>query len=413
VTTLHSVGGEMTSIARRTRLVGLALTVIGFHLVVVALFTAGTYAAIAAIAWFAVAPLLVIAFGRSGRLLRALVAGVVGLAAVAAGTVAHVGRAVFNGPSPLDVSGILVAVAGAILIGVAVKSLFGGTRRSVKLLGGIALALVLAQFYVLPVLVTGTVATNAGRDQGDAALSLGIAGAEDVRFTASDGVALTGWYVPGDGDRAVVVLHGSHGTRGSTRAYVRLLHSAGYTVLAYDARGHGASDGNENAFGWLGDRDVEGAVGYLRERGARRVGALGLSMGGEEVLRAAANGIRLDAVIAEGAGSGTLGDAKLEEGTSSALFTAVTWIGMRTVALFSGDKEPPPLSQIVGRIRAPVLLIASNRRNERRIDAAFRARIGSHAQLWYLADTRHTQGLARHRESYKARVLALLDNALR
>jgi hypothetical protein len=86
---------------------------------------------------------------------------------------------------------------------------------------------------------------------------------------------------------------------------------------------------------------------------------------------------------------------------------------MRTVALFSGDSEPPALAGIVGRIDAPVLLIASNRRNERRIDAEFRSRIGPRAKLWYLADTGHTQGLDRHPAAYRARVLAFLDNALR
>ena len=142
-------------------------------------------------------------------------------------------------------------------------------------------------------------------------------------------------------------------------------------------------------------------------------GALGLSMGGEEALRAAANGVRLAAVVADGAGSGTLGDAKLEEGTSSPLFTAFTWIGMRTVALFSGDREPVPLSEIVGRIRAPVLLVASKRRNERRINQEFRKRIGSPAaRLWYLGDTGHTQGLARHPREYRERVLAFLESSL-
>lgn len=402
----------MTFTSRRTRLLGLALTAIGLHLVVLALFTQGWEAAIAAVVWLGVAPLLVIAFERRGRLVQAAVTGIPGIAALAGGTIAHVGHAVLNGPTLLDATGTLVAVAGATLIGIAVASLFAGTRRSVKLALGAPLVFLLAQLYLFPVLITGTVATNADRDPGRPAASLGIAGAEDIRFTASDGVALTGWYVPGRGGRTVVVLHGSHGSRESTRDYIRFLHDAGYSVLAYDARGHGASDGHENAFGWYGDRDLSGAVAYLREQGARQVAALGLSMGGEEALRAAANGVPLAAVVADGAGSGTLGDAKLEEGTSSPLFAAVTWIGMRTVALFSGDREPPALHGIVGHIKAPVLLIASNRRNERRIDAEFRRRIGPRARLWYLADTGHTQGLAMHPYNYETRVLRFLNNAL-
>jgi pimeloyl-ACP methyl ester carboxylesterase len=264
------------------------------------------------------------------------------------------------------------------------------------------------------VVVIGTVATNAPRGDGPRAATLGIPGAVDVRFTASDGVPLGAWLVPGTRHAAVVVLHGSHSARKSTTRYVRFLHRAGYTVLAYDARGHGSSGGNENAYGWYGDRDLAGAVAYLRDSGVKRIGALGLSMGGEEALRAAANGVGLGAVVADGAGSGTLGDAKVEEGTNSPLFTAVTWIGMRTVALFSGDREPVPLIEIVGRVHVPVLLVASNRRNEHRMNEVFRDRIGSRAtRLWYLGDTGHTQGLARHPREYREHVLGFLESALR
>lgn len=397
--------------SRRTRIAGICLTVTALHLVGLALFSQGEVAAAGALAWIVASPFVLLAFQYGPRVVRAVAAGIPGLGMTAAGLVTHAGRTAFNGPSAGDFSGITVAIAGIVLLVLAGRELFAGTRRLTKLLW-IPLAFVLLQFYVMPVLVTGTVATNAPRGDDASSSVLGIAGAEDVAFNAADGVRLRGWFVPG-GASAVVVLHGSHGTRSSTKDYIRFLHDAGYTVLAYDARGHGASGGNENALGWYGDRDLDGAVAWLRERGARRVAALGLSMGGEEALRAAANGVPLSAVVADGAGSGTLGDAQLEQGTDSALFTAVTWVGMRTVSLFSGDSEPPALSGIVGLIDAPVLLIASNRRNERRIDAEFRSRIGPRAKLWYLADTGHTQGLDRHPGAYRARVLAFLDGALR
>ena len=349
---------------------------------------------------------------RSLRRIYALALGAAGLALLAAGLVPAGGHAALNGPSLLDLALFAVAAAGVALTTAAVRVAFGRTRRRTKLLA-LPLVLLLVQFYVFPVLITGTVATNAARKAGPAAASLAIPGAEDVRFTAADGVALTGWFVPGRTPATVMLLHGSHGTRASTTAYLRMLHAAGYTVLAYDARGHGASGGHENAYGWYGDRDLWAAVRYLRSRGIRRVAALGLSMGGEEALRAAANGVPLRALVADGAGASTTGDMREEAGGGDALLGAVTWIGMRTVELFSGDREPPSLASIVGRIRIPALLIASNRRNERRIDSVFAARIGPSARLWYVADAGHTQAFARHPEQYRQRVLAFLANALR
>jgi uncharacterized protein len=402
----------MATTSQRARIVGFALTLIGLHLVLLALFTQGLAVAVAAVGWFCAAPVVIGRFERGGRVERTLITGLIGLAALAGGAIAHVGHAAFNGPTAADITGILTAAAGFGLILIASEALFVHTRRRTKLLA-LPLAFVLLQFYVLPVLVTGTVATNASRGDGPPASSLRIVAAEDVRFASSDGVALGGWFVPGSRDAAVVLLHGSHGTRASTSAYLRFLHRAGYAVLAYDARGHGSSDGHENGFGWHGDRDLAGAVEYLRGRGIESVAALGLSMGGEEALRAAANRVGLRAVIADGAGASTLGDAKLEQDDTSPLFSAVTWLGMRTVALFSGDDEPPALADRLDRIRVPVLLIASNRRNERRIDSVFRDRIGARATLWYVADAGHTKALERHPDAYRARVLNFLADALR
>lgn len=408
--------GAMPSLrqATRHRLVGAAFTVIALHLVVVALLTEGDVAPFAALGWLGAAPVLLLAFDRGGRLARMTISGSAGLIATAAGVVTHIGRIAFNGPSATDITGAALAVAGGALLVVAARQLFRGTRRATKLLG-LPLALVFLQFYVFPVLVTGTVATNAPRGDSRSAATLGIAGAQGVRFTASDGVELGGWFVPGRTRATVIVLHGSHGTRSSTTGYLRMLHRAGYTTLAYDARGHGASGGHENALGWNGARDLAGAVAYLRTRAEvdpRRIAALGLSMGGEEALRAAGQDVPLAAVVADGAGSSTLGDSRLENGTS-ALYTAVTWTGMRAVEIFARDDEPRPLADVVRAIRSPVLLISSRRRGERRIDAIFRERIGAAAALWYVADADHTQAFGVHPRAYRQHVLAFLADALR
>ena len=43
----------------------------------------------------------------------------------------------------------------------------------------------------------------------------------------------------------------------------------GYGVLLFDRRGEGESDGEPNAFGWGGDRDVKAAVDFLQARPTR------------------------------------------------------------------------------------------------------------------------------------------------
>jgi fermentation-respiration switch protein FrsA (DUF1100 family) len=112
---------------------------------------------------------------------------------------------------------------------------------------------------------------------------------ESVHFNATDGVPLAGWFVPRAGaTRAAVLLHGHGSNRRQMLARARLLHAHGYAVLLYDARGHGESGGDRISIGWFEKRDLLGALDYLRGRGFREFGLIGLSQGGATIALAAA-----------------------------------------------------------------------------------------------------------------------------
>ncbi|MGZ4231396.1 MAG: alpha/beta hydrolase [Solirubrobacteraceae bacterium] len=352
-------------------------------------------------------------FARAGRLARAMLAALLGLAATVVGLASSVPHALLTGAGGSDYTGLLFTAAGIVLVGLAFGIALPGRRRVVRVALAVLAGVVIVQWLLVPAINAG-VATHAPRPAIPSAASLGLAGARDVTFPARDGVRLAGWYVPGRNGAAVIVLHGSHDTRVDVLAYLRMLATAGYAVLAYDARGHGASAGQTNALGWRGAEDVAGAVGFLRRQhgvDAHEIAALGLSMGAEEALRAAASGVPLAAVIADGAGASTLGDSKLVSHGLEPVFVSVTWLTMRAIGLESGETEPAPLNTILHRVRAPVLLIASNRPGELTIDKVFRARIGQ-TSLWYLPDVGHIQGLRSHPQAYATRVTAFLDHAL-
>jgi pimeloyl-ACP methyl ester carboxylesterase len=354
-------------------------------------------------------------FVRHGRLARVLLAGLIGLGAIVVGLASSVPRAALTAVDIGDVLGIVSTLAGVVLAVMAFVIALHGRRLVVKVAVTIAGCFVIAQWLIAPAINVGLI-TNAPRPNVASAFTLGIPGAQDVAFPASDGVRLAGWYAPGRTGAAVILLHGSHGTRADTLAQLRMLVGGGYDVLAYDARGDGQSAGQTNALGWLGASDIAGAIAFLDGQPGvdpGRVAALGLSMGAEAALRAAAERLPLAAVVADGAGASTLGDDELSPHAFTPVFTSVTWLTMRGVELVSGEREPAPLESIVGRIRVPVLLIASNASGERAIDAAYRARIGARASLWYLSDAKHTAGLSAHPRAYAARVLAFLAAALR
>jgi uncharacterized protein len=395
------------------RVFGVALALIALHSVNVALGTAAGLTADVLIAAgsIALAAALFALFLRRGRVVRTLLAAVLGLAASAVGLALHVPSVAFGSADARDITGVALAPAGFVLIGLAFRLALRGRSRRVKLLA-IPVCLILLQWYAVPVMNAGVV-VNVPRQELPSADSLGVAAAREVSFPALDGVRLSGWYAPGRNGAAVILLHGSHGTRADTADHFRLLARAGYAVLAVDARGHGDSSGQTNALGWRGADDIAGAVGFLRGQTgveSRRIAALGLSMGAEEALRAAAEGVPLAAVIADGAGASTTGDSEIT--SSGVVPRSVSWLTMRAVELFGGGREPQPLTEVVGRIDVPVLLIASNAEGELAIDRVYRERIGPGGQLWHVPDAGHTDALQVLPSSYAARVTSFLQHGL-
>ena len=115
---------------------------------------------------------------------------------------------------------------------------------------------------------------------------------EDVTFPSADGVPLEGWFIPAEGsDKLVICNHPRWFTRAGLPSHLepwsrfggatgndfevdfvpdyRILHDAGYNVLAYDLRNHGqsgAANGGIFAVGRYEYRDVLGSLAYARRR---------------------------------------------------------------------------------------------------------------------------------------------------
>jgi fermentation-respiration switch protein FrsA (DUF1100 family) len=89
---------------------------------------------------------------------------------------------------------------------------------------------------------------------------------EDVTFQTSDGVTLHGWYCPVENPRAVVLYaHGNGGNLANRAPFYRLLtERLGVSVLAFDYRGYGKSEGEPSEEGLL--IDARAARKFLAER---------------------------------------------------------------------------------------------------------------------------------------------------
>lgn len=126
-------------------------------------------------------------------------------------------------------------------------------------------------------------------------------GSEAVSFPSADGITLEGRLL-GEGSVGIVLSHMRPSDQTSWWDFAKDLADRGYLVLSYDSRGYcpggvaGCSAGEQD----LGEiwRDVVGAIGYVRSRGASRVALIGASMGGTASLMAAAqDGVQVDVVV--------------------------------------------------------------------------------------------------------------------
>ena len=120
-------------------------------------------------------------------------------------------------------------------------------------------------------------------------------GATLVRFPSADGLSLEGRMVAGARDRGVVLCHPHPLYGGSMLTPVIMtveaaFHAAGFTTLAFNFRGVGASEGTHGE-GRAEVQDVAGALAHLRtslDAAPRLVAVAGYSFGSHVGGRAAA-----------------------------------------------------------------------------------------------------------------------------
>jgi len=190
---------------------------------------------------------------------------------------------------------------------------------------------------------------------------------DDVTFRTDDGARLVGdVYQPDAASRGGVVLaHGFSATRRleAVVQHAQALTDAGFTVLAYDGRGHGTSEG-QCTLGHLEVHDVAAAVALLREQ-VPRVATVGASMGAFAVLSHAVGDAQLAGVVLISIAT-TWRSVMTARGAATAWLTR-TRVGRAYTQRLTGTRIAPdwqrgemPTAQ-VGQLRIPVAIVHGRR----------------------------------------------------
>ena len=285
------------------------------------------------------------ALRHGDRSRRAGIAFTIGLVGAAVGAGIGLPHLAKNGLHLLTVAGLFSLAGGVVLLCWGGATLVLAVRPRWRAL--VVPALLAMVFVVVWILGQAVAVTNSPRtpvgETTPADVGLNY---RDVEFETVDGVRLSGWYVPSTNGAAVVLLHGAGSTRSSVLDHARALARHGFGVVIFDARGHGSSGGRAMDLGWYGDEDTSAAVSFLESQpdvDDGRVAAVGMSMGGEEAIGAAAADRRIRVVVAKGATDRVIGDKAWlseDDGWRGAIQEGIEWLTYSITDVLT-DADPP------------------------------------------------------------------------
>lgn len=322
---------------------------------------------------------------RAGvRTALALVFGVLG---ILAGTEA-VYYASHGGMSGDDYSGLVSIPAGLLLFGIGTVNLWRSRRREGsrpwrylrRFLLAVA-ALVVVVLVLFPISLAYVVTHTARAEVPAPALGTAY---EEVEFTTSDGLRLKGWYIPSKNRAAVIAFPG----RSGPQKQARMLARHGYGVLLRRA-----------------DVDPE------------RIGGIGLSVGGEMLIEAAAESDALKAIVSEGGSGRSVRDdlANTDRALDKIMSVVSSGVTVAT-AVFNNNLPPASLKSLVPQIapRSVFFIYGEKGQNgtETKPNKGFYAAAGNPKEIWEVPEAQHIAGITTRPQEYERRVVAFFDRAL-
>ena len=123
----------------------------------------------------------------------------------------------------------------------------------------------------------------------------------DLRVKGDGGAELALWYIPAEERRGIIIAsHNVGGNKSSAFSYLRPYVDAGFSLVMYDFRGHGASEKAPCTLGFRETRDLLAISEYVRDELSEGLPLFywGFSLGATISLLAAAKGSLVKAVIA-------------------------------------------------------------------------------------------------------------------
>lgn len=243
---------------------------------------------------------------------------------------------------------------------------------------------------------------------------------EDISFPSRvNGITLKGWFIPG-GPFAVMIINGYHCHRVEpslgTLELSKDLVERGYSILLFDPRGCGESEG-EGVLLTDFERDIGGAVDYLKSRGYQDIGILGFSLGAAEALIFAAEdgaaAIVSDSCFAN-AVEGFIKAAATEKGLPELLVKFFTPGILLMARIFYGFEVVDPVDRVAD-VSCPILFIHGEIDDRVPVEHAHRLYQASNNPddaLWIVPNVSHCQAYLTDPTGYVDRVTDFFEEGI-
>ncbi|AVR97942.1 alpha/beta hydrolase [Pseudoduganella armeniaca] len=249
------------------------------------------------------------------------------------------------------------------------------------------------------------------------AVVLPAAQGENIALDAGPDRRVAGTYLAGDGRGAVLLLHGIHADRRQMLRRASFLHRQGYTVLAIDLPGQGASTAPAVTFGYGEADGVRVALDELRRRAPRqRIGVVAVSLGAAALVLCRDCG-RLDAVVLESMyptiDEAVVNRLRMRLGPAGSMLAPLL-LWQLPLRLDIGLDRLRPIDHI-GKLSAPLLIAAGSADAHTTPAETHRlfAAAAAPKSLWLVADAAHGDLHAFAPAEYERRIGAFLQHWLR
>lgn len=241
---------------------------------------------------------------------------------------------------------------------------------------------------------------------------------------AEDNLTIRGWFIKGWRPAAVIIVHGKDGNRSGMLDWAAPLAEDGFNILLIDMRGHGQSGGGQHSFGQYEQRDILGAVNYLKNQGysSDQIGLMAVSLGAATGIIAMSRTQDIRAMVADSAFAdlGPLLEQVFPYATGG-LVPQFLLPGMLVSGSFlrgldvSQVRPVEAIKKLNGR---PLFLIHGEKdklvplSQHLQLVAAVNATQGP-ADSWIIPGAGHIQGLAREKERYLSRLKFFFERNLK